>query len=301
MTPVSCDEALALFSDFLAGDCSTSDAEKIESHLEQCESCRLKAAAYCRLDRALAETAVNWRLRGLLEALPMNAADAERTSVPRSHHGRFQSMASRIAAAVVIAVVSAAATYAAPRLHELLFSEQVTLVNPGFEDGLSGWEQFLEIDPNYKKKTPEEQTKIMQEKSKVTTARFRQGKTALELQYGLLGGGVTQRVAHPIPHGAHVKISAWVLMPEAGSRKNKILAFEIRGHDPERDEDWNAHTFHNLTFIGPYPKWTRLEFAAGNLAPSNDFTILIHTSNGDGEDPAHSVYVDDVEVTVLKQ
>jgi hypothetical protein len=43
-----------------------------------------------------------------------------------------------------------------------------------------------------------------------------------------------------------------------------------------------------------------LEFTPGNLAPSNEFTILLHTSNGDGKGPNHSVFVDDVEITVLK-
>jgi hypothetical protein len=186
----------------------------------------------------------------------------------------------------LISAASFAVAYAAPKVHELLTSERIPLVNPGFEEGLKGWEKASGIDSD---------------KAKATTAKHKTGKAALELKYGPTGGSVVQHVKHPIPHGKQVKITAWVLMPEAGSRRNKILGFEIQGFDPVRKERWNVASFHNLTFVGPYPEWTRLEFAPGNLAPSDDFRILIHTGNGDGNGPAHSVFVDDVEVVVLNQ
>jgi hypothetical protein len=300
MNAISCDEAQLLVSEFLADDATASESEQIESHLEQCDRCRQQAAVYCRLDRALTEIGTSWRLPAMLEIISANAPGHVPTAQAKGRDTWFPRIVSRIAAALLIASISAAGTYAAPKLRDMLVAEKIQLINPGFEDGLNGWEQIVSPDRNDEMPV-EEQKEIARGKSKVRAEQFHNGKSALELQYGFLGGGVEQEVARPIPHGAQVKLSAWVLMPVEGSRVNKILSFSIQGFDPDRKELWTAASFHDVSFLGPYPKWTRLEFTPGNLAPTDKFTILITTGNGDGNGPAHSVFVDDVEVTVLKR
>jgi len=69
MTALPCNEALELFSDVLAGEGSSLAGDQVETHLKTCASCRREIERLCRIDRALAEVGVEWRLPGLVEQI----------------------------------------------------------------------------------------------------------------------------------------------------------------------------------------------------------------------------------------
>ncbi len=80
MKSLPCDEALLLFSDLLAGAISAEEAESVETHLESCPSCRELAAGYGRLDRVLAELAVQDKVPRMLAGI--RAAVANEIPLP---------------------------------------------------------------------------------------------------------------------------------------------------------------------------------------------------------------------------
>lgn len=109
MMPLSCDEARLFLSDLLTGALVPADADQLDSHLAECEGCRVHARAYCRLDRALGEMAAQAylpRITSLIEA----ALAAEPAPVLEPAPRKSSLLRSRwllVAASLLVAVASA--------------------------------------------------------------------------------------------------------------------------------------------------------------------------------------------------
>ncbi|MCI0359307.1 MAG: zf-HC2 domain-containing protein, partial [Planctomycetaceae bacterium] len=80
MKSLPCDQTLLLLSDWLAGEISPEDAEQVEAHLAGCPSCRELAGEYGRLDRLLAELAIQVKVPRVLADI--RTALANETPLP---------------------------------------------------------------------------------------------------------------------------------------------------------------------------------------------------------------------------
>jgi len=109
MMPLSCDEARLLLSDLLTGALGPADADQLDSHLVECESCRVHAHAYCRLDRALGEMAAQAYLPKITSLIDAALA-AEPTVVVEPSPRKSTLLRSRwllVAASLLVAVAAA--------------------------------------------------------------------------------------------------------------------------------------------------------------------------------------------------
>jgi WD40 repeat protein len=80
--PLSCDQARLLLSDLLAGVLEPADADQLDAHLAQCESCREHARSYCRLHRALGELTATAYLAEIESAIRTQLASEPQAADP---------------------------------------------------------------------------------------------------------------------------------------------------------------------------------------------------------------------------
>jgi hypothetical protein len=167
-----------------------------------------------------------------------------------------------------------------------LYQPTNLIVNPGFEDGFTGWAE----DPAQFQFGGE---------SKEETVEVHSGHRSrkLFLRYG--GSHILQTIPVQLPAGTGIILKAWVKMPHPGDQSNKWFTMELDaiGADGQKDSAVSCQQTMAL------PTWTRL--SVGPLVtsfPVAQLDIHAKTTNGNGsyQDYDRPVWVDDFELYIAQ-
>jgi WD40 repeat protein len=105
---LSCEQARLLLSDLLAGALEPGDADQLDAHLAQCESCRDHSRCYCRLHRALSEITAQQHLAEMESGIAAKLAAEAPISVGAAARHSWPRASWLLAAAVLPLAVAAA-------------------------------------------------------------------------------------------------------------------------------------------------------------------------------------------------